>query len=101
MRIDSGLIRRYRKSEKRIRLSRPVCMWAALFAVSLACWSLCAVTVSAQPSTVCCPDTIIRFDDLPPNVSVTTHYHAQGVDFGLPPYATLLPSSQIPLGMAC
>jgi hypothetical protein len=46
-------------------------------------------------------DTVIGFDDVPPNTPITTQYHALGVDFELPPYGSLPASSQIPAVWCC
>ena len=48
-----------------------------------------------------CADTTITFDDVPPTTPVETHYHSQGVDFGLPPYGSLPPTSQVPAVWCC
>ena len=46
-------------------------------------------------------DTVIGFDDVPPDTPVATQDHARGVDFGMPPYSSLPPTSQIPSVLCC
>lgn len=63
------------------------------------------IFVSVLSALVCNPtraaDTVIGFDNLPPNTGVTHQYLAEGVDFGFPPYAALAPTSQIPTIWCC
>jgi hypothetical protein len=102
MGILTGLIRLYRTNETQIRHWDYVPGPRTFFSIFILCFSLCGPALRAQPTGLsCCADTVIRFDDLPANVSVTAHYRPQGVDFGLPPYSSLPPASQIPLGIRC
>jgi hypothetical protein len=46
-------------------------------------------------------DTVITFDDIAADTFLTPqNFHDRGVDFGLPPYASLPPGNQVP-SMAC
>jgi len=64
-------------------------------------WGAIFVAFGALGNVAIAADTVITFDDVPPNTEVATHYHAQGVDFGFPPYAALPPTSQIPGAVLC
>ena len=66
--------------------------------------TLLAWTVAALFSTtlvVHAADTVLTFDDVTADTLVATHYHAQGVDFSYPPYASLPSTSQIPDAVVC
>jgi hypothetical protein len=85
--------------QPQIRRAGAVQWCGAFFSFLIVCLPLCGPALRAQQSGLsCCADTVIGFDDLPVNASVNAHYHAQGVDFGLPPYSP--GDSHIP-GMAC
>jgi hypothetical protein len=65
----------------------------------LAVVALILVALMCRPARSA--DTTITFDDLPPNTPVIAQYHKLGVDFGLPPYASLPPTSKVPTVSCC
>jgi hypothetical protein len=79
-----------RKTDKAFCLRR---ILERFFLTGLLFLSLCIVAHAA--------DTVINFDNLPPDTPVDTQYHSQGVDFGFPPYASLPASSQVPPAVTC